>query len=358
MNAKEKNQLQKDVVDSIKPGRSGQVIAAPRSGKTKIMIDLIKRDKPVSILWVTPSSELANVAIPGEFNRWKASRFLKKLQTTTWMSLHKITGKFDLVILDEHQFVTRSNCETLLSNTLIGKTIIAITGTETQHYDKHEIYAQLRLPVLYRLSINDAVDMGLLSNYSVKVHLTPLSSIANESQLSEYDQYHNLSRKIEWAIENGGGNIEHLIRARMFLIKNSPTKKALAAKLFNNPPKARTLMFCSSIDQANDLSQYKYHSKTDNKDLIRFQDGEIDKIAMVNAGGIGFSYRAVDELIMVQCDRDKTGLSSQKICRVLLQQPKYKAMIHVVVLQGTKDEDWARSTLSKFDSSKIEIVQY
>src|SRR3990172_8503128 len=105
----EKSQLQKGLVDFLPHQPSGRLLLAPRIGKTKIGIDLIKREEPNSILWVTPSSELATVDIPDEFEKWGAKKYLNKLTTVTWKSLDKITGTFDIIILDEDQHITTVN---------------------------------------------------------------------------------------------------------------------------------------------------------------------------------------------------------------------------------------------------------
>ena len=100
MTSKEKKELQKEIIDII-DNKSGRVLAAPRIGKTKLMIDIIKKYKYKSILWVTPSSKLAEYDIPDEFIKWKAKKYLKNTIISTWASLNKITGHFDFIILDE-----------------------------------------------------------------------------------------------------------------------------------------------------------------------------------------------------------------------------------------------------------------
>ena len=89
---KDKTILQKEVVDILPPYPIGKLNLAPRCGKSKTIIDLIKRDKYKSILWVTPSAELATKDIPEEFKKWKATRYLKILNTCTYSSLNKMKG--------------------------------------------------------------------------------------------------------------------------------------------------------------------------------------------------------------------------------------------------------------------------
>jgi superfamily II DNA or RNA helicase len=393
MTKAEKTKIQKEIVDSVEINASGRLLLAPRVGKTKIMIDIIKRDKPKSILWVTPSSELADKDIPEEFVKWKATRFVNKLTTVTWMSLNKIRGHFDLVVLDEEQFATENNCRGLLAkyekfrgsdvteedmlnavlkikecvetNKITYNNILSMTGTPTKHDHKKELYQKLGLTILVNLSINKAVDMGLLSNYTIKVLEVEMGTgkdIKAGTKVkpfltSEVSQYEWLTRSMKQAVMQGRKDAFFKVLARMRAIKNSLSKENATIALLQTLT-GRKLIFSSSINQALILSNYRYHSKTDNQDLTAFKKGEIDEIALVNAGGTGHTYKAIDHLIIVQADSDKNGLTSQKICRTLLEQKDYQAVVWIICLMGTQDEKWIASTLESFNTSKTEYVKF
>ena len=80
MKNSEKTKIQKEIVDLLDPKPHGRLLLAPRLGKTKLVIDIIKKNKPELILWVTPMPHLAEVEIPEEFETWKAKKFLPKLK--------------------------------------------------------------------------------------------------------------------------------------------------------------------------------------------------------------------------------------------------------------------------------------
>ena len=96
-----KNQIQKEIVDSLDTPCHGLLNLAPRVGKTKIGIDIIKKEKPKKILWVTPSAKLRDEDIPAEFKQWKALGYLKKTDIICYASLSGHVGKYDKIILDE-----------------------------------------------------------------------------------------------------------------------------------------------------------------------------------------------------------------------------------------------------------------
>lgn len=366
MTAKEKSSLQKEIIAVLQPGQSGRLLLAPRIGKSKIILDLIKRDKiKGKILWVTPSSELANTAIPSEFSKWRATKYLSQLVTTTWAGLSKCKGQYDLIVLDEEQFMTSNNAINLISGELSGKQILSMTGTETKSKDKQELYDSLNLEILYELSINEAVDIGLLANYDIKVVLVELDPNKNieikykdkqtkeekSFMTSEQKQYEYLCR----SIGNQATKMGVLKRRRII---GTSRAKVTAAKYILNSLEGRRLIFTHDSSQAEELCDYTYHSKTSDTYLKQFMSGEIEKIAMVNKGGTGYTYERIDHLILVQTDSDNNGLTSQKLSRTLLGQKNYKATIWILCLKDTKDMEWLASTLNNFDSDKIRYLDF
>jgi len=365
MTKAEKNKIQKEIIDSLEDKPHGRLILAPRVGKTKIGIDIIKRDKPKSILWVTPSSRLADEDIPAEFDLWGAKKYKKVLTTCTWMSLNKVTGYYETIYLDEEQFATENNMLPLLSGALKCGNLITMTGTASKHDHKKELYKKLNLKVLVNLSINKAVDMKLLANYKIKVVEVDMGTkktieAGNKEKrfmTSEQAQYIYLHNMAQQSIFQKRGDMTFRILARMRAIKNSSAKTEAATWLVNNL-KGRKLIFSATIKQAETLSPFTYHSKTDNVHLQKFLHGEINEIAMVNAGGTGFTYTALDHLILTQTDSDKNGLTSQKISRTLLDQKDYEATIWILSLVGTQDEKWVASVLENFDKRKVEYLRF
>ncbi|MGL6063778.1 MAG: DEAD/DEAH box helicase [Fusobacteriaceae bacterium] len=356
----EKDKIQLEIVNSLPKEPNGRLLLAPRVGKSRIAIEIIKKNNPKSILWVTPSAELAKKDIPNEFEVWKAKKYLKCLTTITWASLSKIRGYYEMIILDEEQLITENNISNFLLFNLKYKYILSMTGTPTKDSSKEKLYKMLNLSILYQLDINKAVDMGLLANYDIKVIKLPLDTKRNMEikgktktfYTSEKDSYNYINNKIIDAQENFSPNLKTLIRFRTQNIYNSRTKTNYVKKLIKELT-GRKLIFCSDIKQAEELSPYTYHSKTNNEQLRQFISGEINTIAMVNAGSVGFTYKAIDHLIIVQTGTDTNGSVSQKIARTLVEQKNYKATIWLVCLEKTKDEEWVEKTLDNFNRKKV-----
>ncbi len=360
MTDKEKSLLQKDIINRILPKESGRLILAPRIGKTRIIIELIKRDKYKSILWVTPNVDLRDKDIPEEFIKWKAKKYLNNLKVITWKSLIKEEGYYELIVLDEEQAITENNSNSILNNKLTYNTILSMTGTKTKHSYKKEIYELLNLKILVNLSIAEASEIGALANYNIFVIKVPISThrdiLAGNSKkrflTSEEEQYNYITKQMKIAIFNDSKDKEFRIIQRLQAIKNSPSKEKIAIEILKYLT-GKIIIFASTIKQAELLCNNSYHSKTDDKDMIKFQNNEIDRISMVNSGSIGFAYKNIDHLLVIQADSDNNGITSQRISRTLLFQKNYIANIYILCLMGTQDEVWVRKTLSNFNEEKI-----
>lgn len=363
MTKKEREDLLKEIVDYTPLNPRGRFLLSPRFGKSRLAIELIKVNKPKSILWVTPLAHLAEVEIPEEFMTWKAKRFIPKLTTVTWTSLHKIRGHYDMIILDEEQFATENNLSSLLGKGLTCASLISMTGTASRDFDRQNLYRKLDLQIYYRMSIDEAADLGIISDYKIKVLKIPLGkekniqagNPKNPFMTTEKSQYAYLHRACEQSLEDRDSSMMFKILNRMRAVYNSPSKLTAAEFLKDNIP-GRKLFFCATKNQAKAISDNHYFTGTTNKHLLGFLDGSIDDLAMVNKGGVGVTYKNVDNVFLVQVDKDDNGKTSQKICRALLAQKNFSPIIWLLCLEGTQDEVWIESVLTRFNKDKVEYV--
>ena len=346
-------------------GKSGIYDLSPRLGKTRIGIGFIKKIKPVSILWVTPNVELRDKDIPDEFVKWKAKPYLNKATIVTWSSLKNTKGKFDIILLDEIQKITIKNAANLLDKSLSSKSIVGLTGTVSKDDDKKEILRRLGLKVIEKVTIDDAVEEGIIADYQVNVVECNLNNTVKNIKggnkdkpfmQTEVDAYAYKTKLFAQAmyIRNPKIIAFRALDRRRFIM-DAPTKEQIAQKLYDSLGK-RVLMFTTSIKQAERMSKHTYHSKTDNIDLDHFQDETIDKIALVEAGGIGYTYKNVDHFIIMQASSDKNGDTSQKLARSLLKQGAYRANIWIICLIGTQDESWVSKALKSFNQDKVKYI--
>lgn len=358
----ERNEIKKELLELLPKDPHGRLHIAPRTGKTGIVISLIKRDNPKSILWVTPTTELAEKDVPEEFTKWHAKKYLKKLTCITWRGLEKAEGYYDLIVLDEEQFITKNNSKTLRNGKLSYNNIISMTGTPSREFDKYIIYTALKLEILYKLSVVEATNLDILSNYIINVIKVAMSSELNlevktknhNFKTSESKSYDYLSSQIE---NSDPKDRFFKIIKRLGAVQESKSKFNAGKYLMDNLP-GRKIIFCPRATQAETLCKDYYHGKSNSESLKKFIKGNIDSIAMVNKGGTGYTYKEVDHIIILQADSDKSGLTSQKIARALLKQENHLAIIWIICLNATQDEKWVERTLNRFDRKKVRYIDF
>ena len=353
-----RDETQKEIIDSLPIPCHGLLNLAPRVGKTKIGIGILRRESPTKVLWVTPSSKLRDVDIPNEFIKWEAEYLLNITTRICYMSLGDHVGDYDTIILDEYQYVTDDNTKNLLNGKIKYKNIIGLSGTHPKHEEKQQILDELNLKILHRIGINEAVKRGLIADYNINIVECELDNSnkyikagnKNKSWLQTEKEYYDYMSK----------NIfkPFMITKRLRFIYDSPVEEKVAEVLLSKLG-GRRVVFCSTIAQAERLGNGQtYHSKTDNTMLQSFLNEETDELYCVNAGGIGFTFTNVDNFIIVQTTSDKRGDTTQKLARSLLDQAKeYKGNIWFICLVDTKDNDWLNEALRGSDESKIRRIK-
>lgn len=140
----------------------------------------------------------------------------------------------------------------------------------------------------------------------------------------------------------------------MHLVYNLRSKTRVAEKIIRKLPKdQRTLIFCGSIAQAEELmGDMVYHSKSGNEAFRAFKNQEINQLAVVRALDEGENIPNLHNGIIVQTS--SVGRQAvQRIGRLLRVRPGHRAKIFALSTFDTVDTKWMESSLSTFDASKI-----
>lgn len=401
----------------------GIIDVAPRVGKTKLTIDILKRYLPKSVLWVTPFTDL-KTSIIEEFKLWEAEELLEVTIITSYKSLPKILGFYQTIILDEYQFITVSNCKNILSKELEYHNILCLSGTKTESSEKHKILKQLNLKTLFSYSLVKAVKEKVLSDFTLNV----VQIYAKPEQIKEYNKWQGIISKhnvgtydvgpeglttfgafemklklVEKQSQDSTSRVFSLrtelnrstgyivrfedtshqgkltIGEDVYILKNRVISKPVNFFLYVQRAKSigesqaktqycrelllqlkneKNILFCQSIKQSEELSENTFNGKTDSIMLDKFQNNEIKTLALVNKGGVGTTYRGLDNLILMQVDRDANGRTSQKLSRSLVKQAQYTANLWILCLMGTPDEDWVENIVNKLKRKIVNYVEH
>lgn len=341
---------------------------ATGSGKSRIPIEYAKKKKLKSIAVLVPTEDLRDNNWKEEFEKWGAESLWKNTEGLCYASASKIKDNhYDLVIMDEAHRITDLSYEFFRDN--ICDKVIALTATEPEKLDKVKLFQQLDFKNRHVLTLDDAINKGIIADYEIEVIYTNLNSSlkyveagskAKPFKTTEKKSYEYLTDRIKYfeslpylsPVEEKKKNL--LILKRMQFIYNLKSKlyaaKLIKERVLNSSE--RNLIFCGSINQAEELCEHRYHSKTDIKDLEDFKAGKINQLSCVDAVNEGTNIPNLDGAMIVQIKSSEIQLV-QRLGRTLRIRPNHKAKIVILVCKDTQDEVWLNNAIKKLDSSKI-----
>lgn len=363
-NQNKKTQIQNNIVSELPNPVHGLLLLSMRIGKTRIAIEIVKKENCQSLLWVTPNTKLRDEDIPKELKLWNLNINTK---IVCYGSLHKIKGYFDKIILDEYQAITTSNTESLLNGNITFGTILGLSGTHPKHPEKNDILRMLNLKVIKKITLDDAVDMEIVSEYKITAISTELDKInknvtggtkKNPFLTTEQSNYSYLNSAVTRAFASGDSFWSKIaVSKRMHFIYNLQSKIEVAKKLIASLG-GNTLCFSGSIAKAEEISKHCYHSKCDDKHLKLFQSEKSNILSCVNSGSVGFTFKNVNNVVIIQINSNESGTVDQKLARGLLFKEGHIANIYMLYCKDTVDEKWFKRAIEDVDPSKIEYLDY
>lgn len=356
----------------------GLVAAATGVGKSKIAInaakELIAEKKNAKILIGVPTEKLRDENWEEEFRKWGLIRvYNKNVSRVCHVSMSKIVKEeFDLVIFDEAHNITDLNASFFRNNTV--HRCIALTATYPNDPTKKFLLQEAGLSPVYKIDLDTAVKLRLVAPYEITVIETRLESskktVPGGSKdkpflNTERNHYDYLTKTINSLMFNPHRTeqqkkaLQFKTINRMHFIYGLQSKeeaaKAVIAKL---PADERTIIFCSNIKQAENLCEYRFHSKTDDTDLNKFLKGEVNQMSCVQAFNEGHNIPVkVDNAVIVQVNSNDRNLI-QRIGRILRYKKGHVAKVFIILCIDTVDENWYIKATAGLDSSKITRIRY
>lgn len=351
-----------------KNNNRGLISICTGGGKSKIAIDLADELNSSNFkgLLVVPTEKLRDINWKNEFSDWDKEELYDKFDRSCYVSISKIKDQsYDLVILDEAHRVTPYNYEFFKNNNV--KAIIALTATPPQEEDKKKMLEDLQVNSVFHISLDEGVKLGLVAPYTIKVIETRLDtkekyldsgSKTKPFKTTEFNLYAYLN-KLLVKLMYTNADPTWLILKRMRFIYNLKSKTDIAKKLIAKLPKEdKTLIFCGTINQAEELCEYTYHSKSkSSKALEDFMSDKIKTLSCVNSLNEGMNISNIDTAVIVQLNSKELDLI-QRIGRICRYREGHLATIYILCALETQDEKWVNAALTNFNKECIEYINY
>lgn len=340
-------------------------------GKSKIFINILSKT-PEKWLLVVPTTKLRDEGWRDEFKKWKKlTLFNKYVDKCCYASLHKYDlSKYKGVCLDEGHNITANNTRSFLKDGIYDKLkILFLSATIPQEWRKINLMTQLDIKPVYTLSLDEGVKLGIVAPYNINIIKIPLDKRENKLvkykrkgkefkfYTSEYANYQHLTKTIA-VKKDKGEDIKFNLFNRMRFIYNLESKKEIAKKLLEKIDKnERTLVFCQSIKQVEELCSCTYHSKTDNKCYNDFLQEKLNRLGVVMSLNEGTNVPNLDNGVIVQLNSKSKDLI-QRIGRIVRYRKGHIANIYILVSKDTVDEKWLENAMLSFNSDNIKYLDY
>ena len=357
--------------------RKGTIEAATGVGKTRIaimaIVEQFVRDPHSIVYIVVPTTTLRDVDWPEEFAKWGHSELIKKVKLICYKSLDKEKPKrdIDLLVLDEiHHFTLLMTQFTKPENTWKIYDVLGLTATLPNSSKNEEDKVKRALidnmaPSVFKISLEHAIKLELVADFEVKVLKFRLNDSFKNVQAGSKDKpfmttelayYKYLTKMVQkMAMSKKEGAKFAWIGKRARFLRNLASKTKLAKECMTGmiKPDNRTLIFCGSIDQAEELCKgYTYHSETTDQALQHFQAKTTNYLGVVNAVNEGKNITDLNQLLVVQLDSNERNII-QRIGRTIRFEFGKTALVVILIAESTADEKWFEEAFANFDQSRI-----
>lgn len=381
-----RNQVNEDILNMK---NKHLLLELPTSfGKSRIAINIITHRN------ITPNKRIL-IVVPrlvlidtwkDEFKKWGKEEYINNLSFVTYVSFPKMAGHWDMVVFDECHHLSLRCQEALKSYDIENSVLLSATVKRDLRYTLSLLFPNLGK---YMVKIKDATEEGILPD--PKVYLIPLdldntkqeySIIKNPSKsksiIIEYKdrwKYKNIKDKkiiikctqrqyyidmssiIDWYKKR---TYNERLR-NLFLHKSgerlkwlSNQKTVFVHSLLDLLDKERTLVFCNSISQTEELGKYCINSKNNNSELYlsKFNESKINHITACNMLDEGIN------LINCRIGIYATLNSSERMIKQklgrLLRHPN--PIIIIPYFIRTRDEEIVQKMCEDYNENLISVI--
>lgn len=380
---KTKDEVQQEAIVALDTaGGSGIIANCTGSGKSRIPILIAQKEwyEGYKILICVPTEKLRDENWKKEFYKWNAGHIWESsVERTCYVSMHKLMFKYyDMVVLDEMHNITENN--SVFFDQCTYKRIVALTATIPDNEIKLDIIKGLGLKIVYKVTMDEAVEWGLVSPYRITLVRVPLEMVmktvvAGSKQRpflqTEYDAYQYVTRVIDnlgqeqYLTAGDKARRTIYIRKRQHLIYSLQSKTNAAKWILDYiiPKEERTLIFAGSIKQAEELCVNFFHSKIDktkkstNHSFEQFLNQEINRLSCVDAINEGHDIPNMNGSLIVQLNSKSLKLI-QRIGRSCRFREDHVAQIYMLVAMGTVDENWAHKAMKELNAENVITINF
>lgn len=352
-----KDIIQRRIIDDIvKANFRGIVLSSIRSGKTRILITAIKEHckfKNPKVLVLYPNVDIKNSWMD------ECSKIGCPMEITycTFRSMEKVAvGEWDYIVFDEAHLIPEEHKLPIAGEMAkFYEHVIFASGTYSAT-TLADIRIHTLLPIIVEYTTDEAIDDGIISDYTVYIHKYELNPHTMRQfggtrkwWSTDVKELARLTERVE-KFRGDQKMIASLSRMR-FINSNDSLLYAVVNWIRENPGK-RFLMFTENEQFAKKFHLPMFNSKSKDDTVLKaFQKGEINQLCLIKKGSAGITYPDLDNILITSINSNGETLE-QMLGRSLLLDTEHSD-IHIFVTDKKFQLEWLKSALYNIKEEKI-----
>lgn len=357
---KTKDEIQLEISNKIIDSSfRGIVLSSVRSGKTRIILESIKKytnkKKPV-VLLAYPNIDIKNSWL----KECELIDYYPEFIFSTFISLKKVKDvKADFYLFDEAHLLPEENILPIaayISNN--NSNVIFASGTYNDN-TLSDLKIVTGLDLIVNYTTEDAIKDNIISDFKVFVHQYNLNS-TNYIEFgkktkwfsTDYKECKRLSKKVN--LSEGKEQMFAALNRMRFINSNQSLKRKVQDWLYKNNNK-RFILFVPDENTGLTYNLPMFNSKSkDNKILLDFQKQKINQLCLIKKASSGITFKNLDTIVITAINSNSEQLE-QQIGRSLLNDTQ-ASEIHIFVSSEQFQLKWLISALSNISKERVTFL--
>lgn len=346
----------------IDAGSCGILQVAQRVGKIKISLDIItelKKRKELNdksrILIAYPDNRIKD-SWESDIEKW-SFQHAGEMVFVNYASLNKYDEeRFDMLIFDEIHATSELQRESIRLQSNVTTVVLGLSGTISQ--DTEEELGELGLYVVYKYTVEDAIDDEIIAPYKIYIHTVPLDNISKKmnkkgKMVSEKQQYDAYTYVID-KLKEERKDFKFLALHRNRVIQSSIAKTRKTRELLDKHKDKKILVFTGLKKISESLGIPYFHSTSQHTGVFDdFKTMPNAKLAVVNIGRAGVTFDQLD-CIIINSFTGNEETTEQIIARALNRDIQDKlAEIHIICSTEEAEMKKLNKTIASFRKENI-----
>ena len=363
---------------------TGSIVAGTGFGKSRCGVLAIGRsldehDGKGKCLVLVPTQQLQE-QFKQEFIKWGYKDILDSVDIMCYQSAYKLESMhYNVVVCDEIHLGLSPEYRKFFENNTWNR-ILCMTATLPEDMEYCDLLQEIA-PTIYRITLDECVNLGLVSPYEVLCVPVELDSVekaeydkANKTfvyakyQLGQFDAFEKANYIMGAGKHTATGQEKaaavqfyRAIRARKNIVDHASSKLAVLQRIVIKNISEKILVFGGSneftdkLAEATETFSTVYHSgktkKQKEQALVDFRSGDRPVLCSTKALNQGFD--VADATMAVICGLTSKGLTMiQRVGRIIRYQPNKRGQIICLYVKDSQEEKWLKSSVKSLKNVK------